>query len=123
MIGGNGRKRAARRDRRTVIMAGIVPGLLGRIFGVPLKDSDVSELSASLSNGVDTAVVAQVAELLRRFSVLVEVIKTIAKSVSLDGMLPHSIEVIVEVLHADRAILFLHDGQAREDGVWVLAKR
>ncbi len=65
------------------------------------------------------------AELLRRFSVLVEVIKTIAntKSVSLDGMLPHSIEVIVEILHADRAILFLHDGQAREDGVWVLAKR
>ncbi len=95
-------------------MAGIVPGPLGRIFEAPLKDSDVSELSASLSNGVDPAVVAQVAELLRRFSVLVEVSKTVAKSVSLDGMLPHLIEVIVEILHADRATLFLHDGQARE---------
>jgi adenylate cyclase len=95
-------------------MASTAPGVLGKIFEAPLEDSDVSAIRAALSNGVDPQVVAQVAELLGRFSVLVEVNKTVAKSISLDVMLPHLMEVIAEVLRADRATLFLHDDRLKE---------
>jgi len=95
-------------------MATTAPGALGKIFEAPLKDSDVTAIGAALSKGADPLDVGQVTELLRRFSVLVEVNKTVAKSISLDEMLPHLIEVIAEVLHADRATLFLHDDRARE---------
>jgi adenylate cyclase len=95
-------------------MASTTPGDLGRIFEAPFHDSDVTAISRSLTEGTDPQVVAQVAELLRRFSVLIEVNKTVGKSISLDEMLPHLIEVIAEVLHADRATLFLHDDRSRE---------
>jgi adenylate cyclase len=95
-------------------MVSTPPEALGRIFEAPFHDSDVTAISASLTEGTDPQVVAQVAELLRRFSVLIEVNKTVGKSISLDEMLPHLIEVIAEVLHADRATLFLHDDRSRE---------
>ena len=95
-------------------MASIGPGALGRIFEAPFQDSDVTAISQTLTEGTDPQVVAQVAELLRRFSVLIEVNKTVSKSISLDEMLPHLIEVIAGVLHADRATLFLHDDHSRE---------
>jgi adenylate cyclase len=95
-------------------MASIGPEVLGKIFEVPFQDSDVTAISTTLTEGADPQVVAQVAELLRRFSVLIEVNKTVSKSISLDEMLPHLIEVIAEVLHADRATMFLHDDRSRE---------
>ncbi len=95
-------------------MASTAPGALGKIFEAPLEDSDVSAIRTALSNGADPQLVTQVAELLGRFSVLVEVNKTVAKSISLDVMLPHLIEVIAQVLHADRATLFLHDDRSQE---------
>ena len=95
-------------------MTSTAPEALGKIFEAPLEDNDVLAIRTLLSNGVDPQVVAQVAELLRRFSVLVEVNKTVGKSISLDEMLPHLIEVITEVLHADRATLFLHDDRSLE---------
>ena len=95
-------------------MANTAPGALDKIFEAPLQDREVTAIGAALSGGVDPQAVHQVAELLRRFSVLVEVNKTVAKSISLDEMLPHLIEVIAEVLHADRATLFLHDDRSRE---------
>jgi adenylate cyclase len=95
-------------------MASTASGALGKIFEAPLQDSDVTAIGAALSKGVDPQAVAQVAELLRQFSVLVEVNKTVGKSISLDAMLPHLIEVIAQVLHADRATLFLHDDRSRE---------
>jgi adenylate cyclase len=100
--------------RQLRAMIGTVPGALEKIFEAPLRDSDVSAIGTALSNGVDPQVVVQVSELLRRFSVLIEVNKTVAKSASLDEMLPHLIEVIAEVLRADRATLFLHDERSRE---------
>ncbi len=95
-------------------MAKTARGALGKIFKAPLQDSDVTAIGAALSKGAGPRVVAQVAELLRRFSVLVEVNKTVGKSISLDAMLPHLIAVIAEVLRADRATLFLHDDRSRE---------
>jgi len=100
--------------RQSRDMVSTTPGALGRIFEAPFHDSDVTAISASLTEGTDPQVIAQVAELLRRFSVLIEVNKTVGKSISLDEMLPHLIEVIAEVLHADRATLFLHDDRSRE---------
>ena len=95
-------------------MVGTIVGVLGRIFEAPFQDGDVQAISASLTEGTDPQVVAQVTELLRRFSVLIEINKTVGKSITLDAMLPHLIEVIAEVLHADRATLFLHDDRSRE---------
>jgi adenylate cyclase len=95
-------------------MASFALGALDKIFEAPLRDSDVVALGAALSEGSDSQNVGRVAELLRRFSVLVEVNKTVARSISLDEMLPHLIEVIAEVLHADRATLFLHDDRSQE---------
>ncbi|MDX1402000.1 MAG: GAF domain-containing protein, partial [Kiloniellales bacterium] len=95
-------------------MATIATGALDQIFKAPLRDSEVEAIGAALSKGADPQTVAQVADLLRRFSVLLEVNKTVAKSISLDEMLPHLIEVIVAVLQADRATLFLHDESASE---------
>ena len=95
-------------------MVSATAGVLGKIFEAPFQDSDVMAISTSLTEGADRQVVAQVAELLRRFSVLIEVNKTVGKSITLDEMLPHLIEVIAEVLRADRATLFLHDDRSRE---------
>jgi len=95
-------------------MASFASGALDKIFETPLKDGDVAALGAALSDGGDSHNIARVAELLRRFSVLIEINKTVAKSISLDEMLPHLIEVIAEVLHAERATLFLHDDRSAE---------
>ncbi len=99
---------------RLRVMASTTPSALDRILEAPLEESDVSAITASLSSGVDPQVVTQVADLLRRFSVLVEVNRTVGESTSLDELLPHLIEVIAKVLHADRATLFLHDDRSAE---------
>jgi adenylate cyclase len=105
---------SAANPRQFRIRTNTAPGALDKIFEAPLQDGDITAIGAALSNGVDPQFVAQVAELLRQFSVLVEVNKTVGKSLSLDAMLPHLIEVIAEVLHADRATLFLHDDRSQE---------
>jgi adenylate cyclase len=49
-----------------------------------------------------------------RLSVLVEVADTVTQRLSLDHQLPRLIELITEALDAERATLFLHDGDTNE---------
>lgn len=95
-------------------MNGTEVAVLGKVFDAPLQDSDVTAIGAALSVEGNRQICEQVAELIRQFSVLVEVNKTTSKSMSLDVILPHLIEVIADVLHADRATLFLHDDRSGE---------
>ena len=88
--------------------------LLSKIFDAPLSDADAAAIHAALQNGADPALAGQISASLQRFSVLVEVNKTVAQSLSLDHMLPRLMAVIAKVLHAERATLFLHDDQTKE---------
>lgn len=88
--------------------------VLDKIFETPLDDGDVSTIRDMLSRGTSTEFGDRVALLLREFSVLAEISKTVSKSISLDVMLPHLVKVIIDVLHAERGTLFLHDRPSRE---------
>ena len=85
-----------------------------KIFDSPLQASDVTRIGEAFFGPRGAARAAEAAELLRRFSVLIEVNKTVAHSMSLDQLLPRLIDVITEVLGADRATLFLYDGETEE---------
>lgn len=89
-------------------------GILDKILDAPLDDSDVATIRELVSHGAGFELGDRVAQVLREFSVLAEINKTVSKSISLDAMLPHLIEVIVDVLHAERGALFLHDKSCRE---------
>jgi adenylate cyclase len=69
-------------------------------------------LDALLGN--DSVPAAAASDAIRRLLVLLEVADTVTQRLSLDHQLPHLIELIVEVLDADRATLFLHDADAGE---------
>jgi len=88
--------------------------VLDEILETPLDDSDVSTIRDMLSRGGGVEFGDRIAQLLREFSVLAEVSKTVGNSTSLDVMLPHLITVIIDVLHAERGTLFLYDRQSRE---------
>jgi adenylate cyclase len=69
-------------------------------------------LDALLGN--DSVPAAAASDAIRRLLVLLEVADTVTQRLSLDHQLPRLIELIVEVLDADRATLFLHDADAGE---------
>ena len=62
--------------------------------------------------GDDSLPAAAAGDAIRRLLVLLEVADTVTRRLSLDHQLPRLIELIVEVLDADRATLFLHDADA-----------
>ena len=64
--------------------------------------------------GDDSLPAAAAGDAIRRLLVLLEVADTVTRRLSLDHQLPRLIELIVEVLDADRATLFLHDADAEE---------
>ena len=69
-------------------------------------------LDALLGN--DSVPAAAASDAIRRLLVLLEVADTVTQRLSLDHQLPRLIELIVEVLNADRATLFLHDADTGE---------
>src|SRR5215472_13831238 len=69
-------------------------------------------LDALLGDGSVPAGAAS--DAIRRLLVLLEVADTVTQRLSLDHQLPRLIELIVEVLDADRATLFLHDADTGE---------
>src|SRR6516162_4107485 len=69
-------------------------------------------LDALLGN--DSVPAAAASDAIRRLLVLLEVADTVTQRLSLDHQLPRLIELIVEVLDADRATLFLHDADTGE---------
>ena len=69
-------------------------------------------LDALLGN--DSLPAAAASDAIRRLLVLLEVADTVTQRLSLDHQLPRLIDLIVEVLDADRATLFLHDADAGE---------
>jgi adenylate cyclase len=86
-------------------------GILDRVFKGALTDRDAAVLERALTAGpVPTEIATQMAALLRRFSLVLEVVGA-SESVSLDTLLPRLIDLITESLDADRATLFLHDAE------------
>jgi len=85
-----------------------------KIYEAPLLDDDVAQIAAALTSDKGEYLAHEAAMLLHRFSVLLEVNKTTAQSNSLDELLPTLIEVIKDVLHSDRATLFLYDSETNE---------
>ena len=55
-----------------------------KIFEAPLQDDDIARIAAALFDGGGAALAAEAADLLHRFSVLIEITKTVAESDSLD---------------------------------------
>ena len=96
-----------------------------KIFEAPLQHDDTRLIAAALSDDVDLVLAAEAADLLHRFSVLIEITKTVAASESLDDLFPRLMDVITAVLRAERATLFLYDAEtdelfsrlAKDDGI------
>ena len=83
---------------------------LKRIFpALPELESFATGLEAS---GVEAA--GRFIDGVRHLSALVEVSEIVTQRFSLDYQLPRLIELITEVLNAERATLFLHDPESGE---------
>jgi adenylate cyclase len=94
-------------------MRGEPGGILEHVFEGALSEADVATLAAGLKHG-EPALAERAAEQLHRASLLVQVVNTVTGSLSLDELLPRLIELITEVLGAERATLFLHDRDTDE---------
>src|SRR6516164_7954872 len=83
---------------------------LERIFpALPELESFATGLEASRAEAAGRLV-----DGIRHLSALVEVSETVTQSFSLDHQLPRLIELITELLDAERATLFLHDPESGE---------
>ena len=83
---------------------------LERIFpALPELESFATGLEASRAEAAGRLV-----DGIRHLSALVEVSETVTQSFSLDHQLPRLIELITELLGAERATLFLHDPESGE---------
>ena len=85
-----------------------------QLFEAPLQPDDVARIAAALANGHGGALAGEAAQLLHRFSVLLEINRIAGGTPVLDELLPRLMDVIREVLAADRATLFLHDAETDE---------
>jgi adenylate cyclase len=85
-----------------------------RLFEAPLSPDELESIAATLSNGVSGAIAAETAGLLHRFSVLLEITRIAGGTPSLDELLPRLIDLVTDVLGADRATLFVHDADSNE---------
>jgi adenylate cyclase len=85
-----------------------------KIFEAPLQADDVGRIADALGGVEHTKLAGEAADLLHRFSVLLEITRTVSASMSLDELLPRLIDVITDVLRADRATLFLYDKETDE---------
>ena len=84
--------------------------LLERIFpALPELERFAAGLEASRAEAAGRLV-----DGIRHLSALVEVSETVTQSFSLDHQLPRLIELITELLDAERATLFLHDPESGE---------
>jgi adenylate cyclase len=89
-----------------------------------LGAADAASLARSLLDAPKEEAAVRITDLLRRFSLLLEIVK-LSESVSLDQLLPRLIDFITEAIEADRATLFLQDAEtgqlfsrvARGDGI------
>jgi adenylate cyclase len=88
-------------------------GVLDRIFEASLSEVDVAVLRKGLVAN-DESLARRVVDLLRRFSLLVEVVNKVSDSLSLDELLPRMIRLVTEALDAERATIFLHDAETGE---------
>ena len=84
-----------------------------QVFPRPHGSPGSETLAAVLGSG-DLAQMGGSADAIRRLSVLVQVADTVTQKLSLDHQLPRLIELIAEALDAERATLFLHDGDTCE---------
>jgi adenylate cyclase len=88
--------------------------LLNDVFRRPLGDADAAAIERALAAGTAApGTAARIADLLRRFSLVLELVK-VSEAVSLDTLLPRLMTVITEAMQADRATLFLYDDETRE---------
>jgi adenylate cyclase len=94
-------------------MRGESGGILDRVFEGALSEADVAALAAGLRDG-DAALADRAAEQLHRASLLVQVVNAVTGLLSLDALLPRLIELITEVVGAERAKLFLYDHDTDE---------
>lgn len=87
---------------------------LDGIFDGPLSDEALAALREGLGGPLSGGAGERISTLLHQYSVLIEVNKTLSRSLSLDELLPRLIDVITDVLHADRGTLFLYDEENDE---------
>ncbi len=85
-----------------------------KIYNAPLHDDEIARITSALSSPDSGDIAGEAAQLLHRFSVLLEVNKTTAQYSSLDELLPRLIKVIKDILNFERATLFLHDSETGE---------
>jgi adenylate cyclase len=87
--------------------------ILDRLFQAALPAHQQADLALALQSG-DRNLAMQAARLLRQLSVVAEVSRLAASNTGLTGLLTRLMGLIVDVLEADRATLFLYDPETGE---------
>ena len=88
--------------------------IVKRSFEHRLKQDDLDQILAILSETDRDVLLSKVGDLLRRVSALLDVQNQLADTLSLDIVLARLIEIITDALNAERSALFLIDGETNE---------
>jgi adenylate cyclase len=88
----------------------IIRGILER----RLQQADIERLLGGLSDSEKTQLLIRITELVRRTTALVDVANRVSDTLSLDVLFPRLMEVVTEILNAERSSLFLYDAETRE---------
>jgi len=88
--------------------------IIHSIFEHRLHQDDLDRILKAMTAADRNELVEKIGDLLRRISALIEVSHKVSDTLSLDVLLPRLMEIITDVLGADRSSLFLYDSQTRE---------
>jgi len=90
------------------------PEAVRRILDQSTSRAEVEQLLQRLSEAEKADLVLQLAEDARRKTLFVDIANRVSDSLSLDVLFPRLMEVVTEMLDADRSSLFLHDPETGE---------
>ena len=79
-----------------------------------LHQADIEKLLHGLSETEKMQLFLRITELVRRTSALVDISNRVSDTLSLDILFPRLMEIVTEILNADRSSLFLYDPDTKE---------
>ena len=90
------------------------PDIVRRILDPRTPRDEIGLLLNGLSEGQKTDLILRLAQAEQRQAQFVDIANRVSDSLSLDVLFPRLMEVVTEMLGADRSSLFLHDPETGE---------
>ena len=88
--------------------------LVHEILGHRLQQTDIKRILNQLSASDRDSFTDKLADILRKTAALLEVARRVSDSLSLDVLLPRMVELVSEMLAAERCTIFLYDREKKE---------